>query len=261
MAILVLVLLLAVLCAGAVGFTAAGLALVRPFVRRDLSHGHNETSGPIFVVGGTVYAVFLAFVVVAAWQAHTNAQDDASDEASLLTTLYRGSAAMERQSGDRLRAVVRQYTRDVIDEEWKLQAKGRLSQKARRAGLEMYRVFGDLPPQVRRDDAVIDAAQLATLGQFEADRHKRLLMAEDGLSPLIWWSAIITGLLVMVMSFFLCPDRHWPHLTASALLAVMIVMFLFVISIFARPFGGLLPLQPTAFIRSLDVYDSVDRTL
>jgi hypothetical protein len=253
--------LLAILSVGAVGFTALGLAVVRPLVRRGLGQGHNETSGPIFVVGGTVYAVFLAFVVVAAWQAHTNAQDDAAEEASLLTTLYRGSIAMERQSGDRLRAVVRQYTNDVIADEWKLLAQGRYSQKARRAGLEMYRVFGAMPPQARRDDAVIDQAQLATLGQFEADRHKRLLLAEDGLSPLIWWTAMVTGVLVMTMSFFLCPDRHWPHLASSAILAVMIVMFLYVISIFAKPFGGLLPLQPTAFARALDVYDSVDRAL
>lgn len=261
MAILLLVLLLVILCAGAVGFTATGLAVVRPLVRRDLSSGHNETSGPIFVVAGTVYAVFLAFVVVASWEAHTNAQDAVSDEASLLATLYRGSTAMERQSGDRLRAIIRQYTQGVIVEEWKLMALGRYSEKARQAGREMYRVFGAMPPQTRRDEAVIDQAQLATLAQFEADRHKRLLMAEDSLSPLIWWTAIINGLLVIAMSFFLSADRGWPHLVASAVLAVMIVMFLYVISIFAKPFAGLLPLQPTAFERSLDVYDSVDRSL
>jgi hypothetical protein len=257
----ILVLLLAILCAGAVGFTAVGLALVRPFARRDLSHGQNETSGAIFVVAGTVYAVFLAFVVVAAWEAHTNAQAAASDEASLLATLYRGSTAMERQSGDQLRTLIRQYTRDVIAEEWKLLARGGYSERARRAGLEMYRVFGAMPPQTRRDDAVIDQAQLATLAQVEADRHKRILMAEDSLSPLIWWTAIINGLLVMAMCFFLCADRHWLHLVMSAILAVMIVMFLYVLAIYAKPFGGLMPLKPTAFARALDVYDSVDRTL
>jgi hypothetical protein len=257
-----LALLLAIMCVGAVGFTVVGVALVRPYVKRAFSHGHNETSAAIFTVAGTVYAVFLAFVVIAAWEAHDTAKANAAEEASLLATLYRGSIAMDHASGDRMRALVRQYTEAVVHDEWKIQARnGGTSEKARKAGLEMYRLFAAMPRDVRQDYAAINEAQLATLAQLQNDRNKRTLQAQEDLSPLIWATAIINGVIVQVMSFFLYADRHRPHVVMSSALAVMIVIFLYVISLFANPFSGLTPLQPDAFEHCMDVFSSVDRAL
>jgi hypothetical protein len=255
----ILTLLLAVI--GAIAFTVAGLTLVRRFVQREVGRGHNEMSGAIFAVGGTIYAVFLAFVVIAAWEANDAARADVGEEASLLTTLYRASTAMDQQSGDRLRGLIREYTEDVINEEWAAQEHGGTSQKARRAGLEMYRLFGAQSPELRQVEEVIDQQQLQTLAQIQADRNKRTLLSQERLSPLIWWTAIVNGVLVVVMSFFLYPDSNRSHVIMSAALAVMIVVLLHVISLFAKPFGGLMPLKPDAFAHSLEVYDSVDRTL
>jgi Ni/Fe-hydrogenase subunit HybB-like protein len=255
----ILQLLLAVICA--VGLTVVGLALVRPFVRRNVGPGHNEMSGAIFVVAGTIYAVFVAFVVITSWAAHDNAEAIAADEASQLATLYRASVSMEHEAGDRLRGFVRQYTEAVITDEWKLQERGGASEKARTALLEIYRLFGVISPETRRDDAAIDQAQLTVLAQVQASRTKRTLLAGQSLSPVIWWTAIVNGVLVMLMSFFLYSDRHRPHGIMCGGLATIIVVLLYVISLFAKPFGGLLPLGPDDFAHAVDVYDSVDRAL
>src|SRR5215831_8089864 len=91
----ILVLLAAIICVGAVGFTFIGLGAVRRLVSRGVGGEHNLVSSAIFTVGGTIYAVFLAFLVVAAWQANDAAKANVAEEASLLCTLYRGSTAME----------------------------------------------------------------------------------------------------------------------------------------------------------------------
>ena len=179
MAILELLLLIT----GTVSVTVVGLALIRPFVKRNFERGHNEMAGAIFVVGGTIYAVLLAFIVIAAWETHDHAEAVVEDEASLLATLYRASAAMERQSGDRLRSLVRQYTEAVITDEWKLQERGGVSERARMPLLEMYRLFGSLSLGVRRDNAAIDQAQLAILAQIQADRTKRALLSRRPSRP------------------------------------------------------------------------------
>jgi hypothetical protein len=257
----VLLLALGLLTAAALAFTLAGLDVVRRLVRSSVGDEHNIVHAAIFTVGGTIYAVFLAFLVVTVWADHDSAKRNVADEASLLATLYRSSTAMEPQSGAKLRASIREYTHAVIDDEWPVQARtGDATERARQAGLHMFRVFGAIPPALRSSEATIDGIQLDLITQLQADRNKRTLAAQETVSPMIWWVAIFNGLLVIVMSFFLFPGRDWPHVVMSTMLAAMIAMMIFVIYVFEEPFRGLLPLGPEAFSHSLSVYDSVDRT-
>jgi Protein of unknown function (DUF4239) len=255
-------LLLAIIFVGAAVFTLVGVTFARGLVRRGLGEGHNEVSAAIFAVGGTIYAVFLAMLVVAAWEAHDAASANSASEASLLCTLYRASTDMEPQSGSQLRASIRGYTRAVIDDEWPLQAQpqGGAAETARRDGLQMLRVFGAMPPPARQADAVIDRTELDLITQIQSDRNERTLQSQEHMSPLIWWAAIVGGLLVVLMSFFLYPDRDWPHLVMSGILTAMVAMLLAVVWIFSSPFAGPMPLSPDVFRHSIEVYDSVDRT-
>jgi Protein of unknown function (DUF4239) len=257
----VLLLVMFAICACAVAFAVVGVSAMRRLVRKGVGDGHNDVSSAIFQVGGTIYAVFLAFLVIAVWEAHDAASSNVAEEASLLCTLYRGSMAMEQSSGEKLRTLIRQYTHMVIEDEWPIQARtGGASAKARQAGLQMFEVFGAMPPQARQGDAVIDAGQLSIIDQIQDDRNKRTLEASESISPVIWAAAIVNGLLVVLMSFFLYPDQDWPHVVMSGMLTAMIVMLLYVIFTFERPFRGAAPLEPRAFVHSLEVYDTVDRT-
>jgi hypothetical protein len=206
--------------------------------------------------------VFLAFLVITVWSDHDDARNNVAEEASLLGTLYRGSVAMEPESGAKLRALIREYTHAVITDEWPVQAQsGGTSEKARAAGLGMFRLFGSVSPATRQNDMSIQQTLLGLIAQMQADRNKRTLEAQEQISPLIWSVAVANGLLVVLMSFFLYPDRDWPHVVMSAMLAAMIAMLLCVTWILEQPFRGLLPMTPHAFEHSLEVYDSVDRTL
>jgi hypothetical protein len=259
MALLVTLLLV---CAAALAFTYLGVTTVRRVVRHGIGDGHNDVSAAIFGVGGTIYAVFLAFLVITVWADHDNAKNNVADEASLLGTMYRASTAMEPQSGARLRGLIRVYTHEVIEEEWPVQAQsGGTSEKAREAGLNMFRLFGEIPAATRQTDMSIQQTMLGLIAQMQADRNKRTLEAQEKVSPLIWAVALANGLVVIVMSFFLYPDRDWPHVVMSAMLAAMIAMLVCVTWILEQPFRGLLPLRAHPFEHSLEVYDSVDRML
>jgi hypothetical protein len=256
----VVLLELLLLSIAALAFTLVGLTAVRRLVRRGVGEGHNDVSSAIFGVGGTIYAVFLAFLVITVWATHDNARSNIAEEASALGTLYRASTAMEPDAGARLRRLVREYTRAVVEDEWAIQAaSGGASERARAAGLGMFRLFS--LSEARQRDATIDELALGLIAQIQADRNKRTLQAQEAISPVIWAVAIVNGLVVVIMSFFLYPDRDWPHVVMSSLLAAMIAMFIYVVSIFEQPFRGVLPLQSDAFVHSFDVYDSVDRAM
>ena len=260
MALLLLELL--ILSAAAIAFTLVGLNAVRRLVRRGVGDGHNDVSSAIFGVGGTIYAVFLAFVVITIWAAHDSANSNIAEETSALGTLYRASTAMEPVGGARLRLLIREYTHAVIEDEWAIQAaSGGASERARAAGLRMFSLFATIPPAVRQSDAAIDQVALGLIARIQDDRNKRTLQAQETMSPVIWVVAIVNGLLVIIMSFFLYPDRDWPHVVMSSMLAAMIAMFIYVVYIFEQPFRSVLPLQPDAFVHSLNVYDSVDRAI
>jgi hypothetical protein len=256
-----LLIALVLIAAAALAFTMLGLRVARRIVQRGVGDGHNDVSAAIFGVGGTIYAVFLAFLVITIWSSHEDARHNIAEEASLLTTLYRTSWVMEPTSAGRLRGLIREYTRVVIVEEWPIQAQsGGVSEHARVAALNMLRLFGSSRPDASRSDAAVEQLQLNLLAQLMADRNKRTLQAQERLSPMIWVVAIAEGVLVILMSFFLYPDRHWPHLIMSTMLAAMIAMLIYVVYIFEQPFQGLLPLTADPFVHSIPIYDSVDRT-
>jgi small-conductance mechanosensitive channel len=246
---------------GAIGIAAIGVVIARRLVHRHVAEGHNDVLVPIFLTAGTIYAVFLAFLVVAVWESYDAAHDNAAEEASTLATLYRASTGMEKTSGDQMRILIRDYTEAVVKDEWSIQARtGGASPKARTAALGMYRLFGQLPANVRQSDAVIDQGALQLVSQVQTDRNRRTLQAGESLPLIMWIASVGSGVLVMGLALFLYMDRPGPQIIATGLLAALFAMLLAITFVLSRPFVGPMALQPDAFEHSLTVYNSVDKT-
>jgi Protein of unknown function (DUF4239) len=171
-----LVLLITVAATGATGFATTGVWLSRRLLRRRLAGGHHEVLVALFQTGGTLHAVFLAFLVVAVWQSYDTARANVAEEASALATLYRASIGMEPRVGNDLRRLLREYAEAVTQNEWVIQAEtGGASPRARAASLAMYRLLGREDPEVKQSDAAIDGAVLQIISQIQSDRNKRTL--------------------------------------------------------------------------------------
>ena len=247
--------------AAAIAFAAIVVRLVRGIVRKHVAEGHNDVLVPIFLTAGTIYAVFLAFLVVAVWETYDAAHANVAEEASTLATLYRASTGMEKASGDEVRRLVREYTETVIKDEWSIQAAtGGASPKARAAALEMYRSFGRIPLNVRQSDALIDQTALQLVSQVQTDRNRRTLEAGESLSLIMWIATIGGGLVVLALCSLLYMDRAWPQMLATGVMTGLFAMLLVVTFLLSRPFEGPMALQPEPFEHSMGVYDSVDKT-
>lgn len=253
---------LILLSLGALALTILILVALRKAMHAHVAEGHNDVLVPIFLTAGTIYAVFLAFIVVAVWEDYGIARTNVADEASALATIYRASTAMEQKSGEELRHLLKEYTEAVVNDEWRIQAEtGGASEKARGAGLGMFRMFGAQEPAVRASDAAINQTVLGLLTRVQTDRNLRTLQAGESLSTTIWIAVIFGGSIVIVMSAFLFMDRAWPHIVMSTILSAMIVMLLAVTYLMSRPFVGPLALEPGPFEHSVTVFTSVDKSL
>jgi hypothetical protein len=239
-------------------YALLGVSLVREFVKDRVSEGHNDAPVPIFQTAGTIYAVLLAFSVIAVWQSYGAAKDNVADEASTLTTLYRQTNGLPDGPQRVLRRLLRKYTRVVVTDEWSIQATGGgASPNARKELGAIYRAYSTMDPRVAASPIGIEF--LETFRTVAADRNRRTLEASEALPAVLWIGLLIGGVIVVGMTFVLYTDTLWTHALSSVLIAALVGTLLFITFVLHRPFKGPMAVSPDAFEHSLSVFDSVDR--
>jgi hypothetical protein len=239
-----------------VAYAWLGVYLARRFM--EVSEGHNDVPVPIFQTAGTIYAVLLAFSVIAVWQSYGDAKANVAEEASTLTTLYRQTNGLPNPEQGLLRHELRAYTSAVIVDEWPIQAAtGGAAASARRAIGDIYRSYSTMDPRVAASPIGVDF--LATMRTVAADRNRRTLQASEALPAVLWIGLLVGGFIVIGMTFALHTEAAWPHYLFAMLIAALIGTLLFITLVLHRPFSGPLAIQPDSFQHSLDVFDAVDR--
>ena len=61
-----------------------------------------------------IYAVLLAFMVIAMWESYDAAKANTAQEASLLVPRYRQSMVMAPEKGGEMRHLLREYAEEVV---------------------------------------------------------------------------------------------------------------------------------------------------
>jgi hypothetical protein len=250
-------LVILVVLAGFAGFFIAVILSARHALKAHVQEGHNEVLTAIFLTAGTVYAVLLAFVVIAVWETYDAANANAAEEASTLATMYRQTTGMAPGEQREMRRLLREYTEAVVNQEWSIQAEtGEASPTARRLVSEIYRTFGKLPPA--QAATPIGYEFLRAFSIVAADRNRRTLEAEEHLPEVLWFVLLLGAAIVIGMTFFLYMEVFWLHYVLSAALALLMGVLLIMTYLLDKPFSGPLGLDAGPFQHSLGVYDSVD---
>jgi hypothetical protein len=242
----------------AVVYALLGVFVARRLMRERINEHHNDIPVPVFQTAGTIYAVLLAFSVIAVWQSYGEAKDNVAEEASTLTTLYRQTNGLPDGPQRTLRSDLRAYTVSVITDEWPIQAAtGGASSSARKALGAMYGAYRTMDPRVAASPIGVEF--LETLRTVAADRNRRTLQASEALPAVLWVGLLVGGFVVIGMTFVLHTEASWPHYLFSTLIAALIGTLLFITLVLHRPFSGPLAIAPDSFAHSLAVFDSVDR--
>jgi phosphate/sulfate permease len=250
---------LAVIVIGAsILYALVGATVVRRAMQGRVREGHNDVLVPIFLTAGTIYAVLLAFLVIAVWESYGAASDNAAEEASTLTTLYRQTNGLPPAPQKELRELIRDYTERVKTDEWPTQAaSGTASPLARRAIGNIYRAYSTMNPKDAASPVGIEFLQ--TMRTVANDRNRRTMQAAEQLPPILWVVLLVGAAIIVGMSFFLYMDVAWPQVLFSSLMAGLIGTLLFITLLLNKPFAGPLGIASEPFEHSLSVYDSVDQ--
>lgn len=220
-----------------------GLRLVRRVVPLPVHETQHEVGGFIIGVMGAIYAVLLAFVVVAVWDEFSDAKLVVEREANQLNDLSRMAQGFNAQTQRRTLEGLKNYARAVVDEEWETMSRGRASQKTQAAMDDLWRIYTEAEPQGGRE-SMLYAESLNRLNELSNSRRQRLFISNDdipGLIQILLWGG---GLIVLAFTYFFGVKSIRSQALMTAALAGEIAFILFLIVALDNPFHGSVRVSP-----------------
>jgi hypothetical protein len=230
-----------------VGLCWLGTLLARPFVRAWFHQsGLNEILGDYLQYFGVIYGLLLGLLAVGTYQNFVDVDKAVASEASALAALYRDVSAYPEPDRTELKALIRDYTRSTIDDEWPLQRKGIPpgSGKVNRAA-SIHERLVLFEPQTKAQEALHDAT-LRQFNTFFEYRRSRIYGVTAGL-PAIMWYTVAAGAVVNMILIWLFDLRLGVHLLLGGLISFFTAVMVSLIALVDNPFRGEVSVPPLAF--------------
>jgi hypothetical protein len=229
----------------AIGFQA----LVRWWVGVDRLLLNNEVAGFIFAIIGVVYAVLLAFVVIAVWDKFSEGQTAVARESAASAALFRYAEGEEPEAA-RLHDGLVDYLKLTIGRDWPAMGTDREDSETTEALSALYRAAMALNRMGTRSTADMTEV-FSQIDNLTLARRVRLHLS-TGLVPEIIWITLFAGagLTVCFALFFGSPNGS-AQLAMTAILSIVLASGLVVIISLDHPFSGPVHITPESLERVL----------
>lgn len=217
----------------------------------------NGATGNMLAVVGTFYAVMLGLVVVDAMVRFERAIDVVQDESTSLADIFLMAERLPPEYRTRVQTACRDYAVSVVEREWaSMERAGEPDVETRRAGLRVMRSLDGFEP-VSESEKALYPMLIAEMQQAWDQRRERISTAHYGI-PAVEWVALLLGALVTVTLGGLFPVEHFRfHALITALAALVMVLNLYLVSLFGYPFKGDLRVSDLPFRVDIGLFDGI----
>jgi hypothetical protein len=233
--------------------TAAAMTaqlLIRKWVGGDRLAKNNEIAGFKFATVGVIYAVLLAFTVIAVWEKFSQAQDAVTDEAGAISALDHFVEGDGPEAVAVRKALV-DYLSAAINDEWPTMAREGESPATEHALNSLYQAAIALG----RSGSVgtPDMAEVfRQVDEVTSARRIRLHLA-TGLVPNVIWIALFMGaLLTVAFTLFFGSENPLAQVSMTGVLSILVTTGLVVILSIDHPFTGPVYIHPDPLVLVLD---------
>jgi hypothetical protein len=234
----------------AIATSVGGVLLVRRFVNVSKLKNHHDIAGPIFATVGVVYAVMLSYVLIIVWQNFDETKNNVVSEANYYADIYRDSEGLSEPFRGQFKAVMNDYINTIVNDEWELLAIGERSTKAENLTDKLWKLYGSYEPKTE-NEKIFYGEILTRMNNAGELRRQRILDAQTGIHPMLWFVLLIGGFMTVVFAFFFGSENLSAQLIMTTLMAVLIVLILFTILIMDFPFSGDMIISADSFQRVL----------
>jgi amino acid transporter len=226
--------------------TMLGLWFVRRRVKWETLAANNDQGGVLFSIVGTIYAIFLAFMVVVAWEQLGDAEQHVTTEGVSLLSLYRDVGVFPAANRQDLRTALREYARAVVDQEWETMARGDESPEAS----DRFDRIWDRFLAYRPGDAAEQAAYaegFARLNELGKERKTRILESQASIPDIFWFLLVFGAIATIGFTFLMGMQNLGAQLVMNGVMTAIIMLALFLIVVLDRPFTGDIRAEPVPF--------------
>lgn len=232
--------------------SAVGMVFIAAAMVRRLHHltDDGEPDGATGThAGAMLAAMFLltfAIAIVVPWTTADSARMNTYTETQAIVETYWSAGDAPAPARQRIRAGLRDYVALVVDKEWPLMAKGRLSPEGWTRLEDLRRAAAALPT---RDDALKDtrAGLLAQIGEISRARRERAMDARTEPPAGLLVSTILTGLTVVLFPFMAGARPRGATVLPLATMAALLGAGSYLVFDIAHPFDGALAVKADAF--------------
>ncbi|MEI6278753.1 MAG: DUF4239 domain-containing protein [Verrucomicrobiae bacterium] len=220
-----------------------GLLLTKRAVPNRFLSQHHDVTGAIFGALGTIYGIFLAFIVATTWQYYSTTGSNVVQEARCLGDLYANAKASPPEFRDQIRKLLRDYRDALVHQEWKSLARGKASPQA----TELLNQLSDAYVFHKVGDASEGAffqESVQNLNRLKELRTSRIDDSSSGLIPFLWCVLLAGGVATVGFTFLFAPPNIHAQAVMAMLLTGVICLTLYTIVNLDFPFSGLVAISP-----------------
>ncbi|GAB2660867.1 bestrophin-like domain [Nocardia goodfellowii] len=218
----------------------------------------DDASGTMVVeLINTLFLAVAAFVVVICWQQYDNAHNHTVAESKALIDVYWAAHDMPEPEHDRVQSLVREYTEQVIGEEWAVMNEERALSDSTQRTFDALRDTVTAMPAQDPDSADLQEKALAGLDAVAQARHDRALDANLSMPGFLYTALWFTAILLLcsaVLSGVMVTKRS---LAMTALLGLVVGAAIVAIYGLDRPFSGANIVSKDAFEIALSRYQRI----
>ena len=211
---------------------------------------NNEVAGFKFSVIGVLYAVLLAFVVIAVWENYNATETAIRNEAKAVGNMAQLSYALPESQGEEMRRLLDTYVKEAQQSEWLTMEAGLPSKTTADALAHLNQATINMQVGQMRELAVFQQA-LHLLALIEDNRNERLDSA-DGSVPTVLWVVLIAGAVITLgYPAFFGTMNVVAQTLMTATLAALIALILVPAILLDFPFTGEVALSSSPFDEAL----------
>lgn len=225
-----------ILTVSIVVFAVGLMLLTRYRYGEDRLKLNNEVAGFKFAVVGVLYAVLLAFVVIAVWEDYSNTEDAVRAEAKAAVDLYRVAEALPGK-GMAIREAVIRYVDDVQQKSWDAMALGSQSAIVAKDLKALSHQVLALDVESRKEQILFQEA-LTLLTVITDNRNERLDSANGSVPGVLWFVLVVGGIITLGYPAFFAASNLAAQVLMTGSLAALLALTLFLGLAFDFPFTG-----------------------
>ena len=235
-----------------------GLYLVRLWVPIEALKKNHEVAGFTFGVVGAFYGLFLAFVIVAAWERYDRADESVRHEAIGLTELYRLAADYEEPVRGILEHSIRKYIGSIVEQDWPEMANDTYRTKRDAVGaMGLWKIVSDYKPTDARQQLLVEKS-FEALSQVSDARAMRYMYYSENLPDMVWMVIYVGFFITVGFGYFFGLETFKSQALMCAVFSGLLGLTILAILELAHPYQGTHTISAFPLVYAQKRMDAID---